>query len=380
MSNITIVGAGNSGCAHAFVLSSLGHKVRILKTSHSLYDENFAKIEAQGGIYGIDETESRPTKRFQTIESITRDPHTALEDADYVFVLTQSLQHASVARLILPHISRIKALLIVPGNMGSMFFRPHLNPDILIAEGESTVIDARISEPGVVNILFRNVRNALSFNPACDSDKGLKIFRELVDTYSDTRTNIVETALHNPNLVVHTIGTIMSASRIEMSKGEFWLYREGFSPSIWNLIRALDGEKNDIIRAFGGKPQSYLDCCKYRNEKDLSIDSMEVFNNYAQNGSPKGPDTIHNRYLTEDVPNGLCLLSSLGKVAGVKTPVADSLITIASTLLHTDFAGNCRSVEALGLAGKSKDDIVSLISRHTESDMHMIEGGGISRT
>lgn len=345
--NITIVGAGNSGCAHACQLSMAGYNVRIFKTSHSLHDENFNQIAHAGGIKCIDNTNN--TSRFVTIDKITRDPAVAFENADYVLVLTQSLQHKDVAKRIAPYIQGIKGLLIVPGNMGSMYFRPLLPASVIIAEGESTIVDARINAPGSVTILFRNVRNALSFNPSKDAERGFKEFQNLIPNYTGIRSNVVETAMHNPNLIVHTVGSIMSASRIEMSHGEFWMYRESFSPSVWNIIDALDAEKNAVIKAYGGQPQSYLECCKWRNEESLDVDAKEVFNRYAYNGSPKGPANLQNRYILEDVPNGLCLLQSLAQVANIKTPVADSLITLAGVLLNRDLKSESRSVEELGL-------------------------------
>lgn len=347
--NITIVGSGNSGCAHAFCLAKAGHSVSLLKTSHALHDDNFEALEQQKGIYGIDNTQLDREKVFVSLDCITRDPELAFRNAEIVFVLTQSLQHAKVADYIAPYIQGIKAICIVPGNMGSVYFRRLLPKDIIVAEGESTVIDARILEPGVVNILFRNVRNLIACNPSADNKKGLEIFSSLFDTYCGCRTNIVESAMHNPNLVVHTIGTIMSASRIEYSKGEFWLYREGFTPSVWNMIRDLDKEKNNVIEAYGGIACDYIECCKYRNESDLSKDAKAVFDDYSMNGSPKGPFSLCNRYITEDVPNGLCLLESLATHKNINTPVTTSLINIASSLLNTDLRADARTLLSMKL-------------------------------
>lgn len=364
MLNITIVGSGNSGCAHAAYLSSLGHRVTLFKTSNAIHDENFSAICSQKGIFYIDSHKNIDEPIFQPIFRATRKCSEAFSEAEMVIVLTQSLQHEHVADLICEHILHIKMLLIVPGNLGSVFFRKRLPASIMVAEGESTIIDARIEKPGMIRILFHNVRNAVSFNPSCDTTRGFNWLSSNIPNYTHTRSNVVETALHNPNLIVHTVGTIMSAARIEKSKGDFWMYKEGFTPSIWNIIIALDKEKNDTIKAYGGIPCDYIECCKFRNEKSTTIDAKEAFLNYAENGSPKGPDSIHNRYLIEDVPNGLCLLSSLAEKAHIATPVANSLIVLASSLLNIDFSHNCRNMARLGWSKLDIASILSIISNH----------------
>lgn len=361
---IAIIGSGNAGCAHAFKLSEKGHSVNLLKTSHTLHEDNFNKIVEQGGIYGIDNTE-RGEKKFQKINLITRDVKKALKGVELILVLTQSLHHDKVARIIAPFVDKhsTRVLFCIPGNLGSLIFRKELgNTEIILAEGESTPFDARIVEPGVVNILFKNVRNAVAFLPNYRKIEGMSLITQLVDTYGDYRTNIIESALHNPNLVVHTVGVIMSANRIEKMKGEFWMYRESFSPAIWNLIHQLDKEKNDVIMSFGGVPISYLDACKYRNEVNLDIDSLQVFQSYAQHGGPKGPENLNTRYLHEDVIVGLGLLSMLGKEANIETPVTNALITIASFLVNKDFHALKRSKADFGIDSLEKENILNLIN------------------
>lgn len=361
---IAIVGAGNAGCAHAFKLSENGHSVALIKTSNTLHEPNFQAIQANGGIWAIDDTLGGK-KSFQKIDRITKDIALGLSDAELVLVLTQSLQHKEVAAKVAPYISATtKVLLVIPGNMGSLFFRNELGSrsGILFAEGESTPYDARILEPGMVNILFKNVRNAVSFIPKSRKLEGMELISQLVDTYGFYRENIVESLLHNPNLIVHTIGVIMSANRIELMKGEFWMYRESFSPSIWNLITMLDDEKNRIIEQFGGKSMSYLDACKFRNEEDMNKDSLGVFNSYAEHGGPKGPASLETRYLYEDVAVGLCMLHDLGKKFSIPTPITHSLITIASALVNYNFFEKGRSLKDYKLDTLHPDEIVSLVN------------------
>lgn len=334
---IAIIGAGNSGCAQSIKLMQNGHQVNLIKTSHSLHDDNFECLVKTGKINCLDTTDNN--REFSLEPSlITRDLEKGLEGVDAVMILTQSLQHRDLAPKVGPLLKDGQIVFLIPGNMGSTQFAKYTKgKHVIYVEGESTPYDARIIAPGKVEILFKNVRNAVSF--LCKGDeKYLPVVTSLFGTHKYLRTNIIESTLHNPNMVVHTIGAIMSASRIEYAKGEFWMYRESFSPSIWNMIEKLDEEKKQVIRAYGGENAiNYLDACKWRNEEDLSVDSLQVFRNYAATGGPKGPDSLNTRYIYEDVPMELCMLEKLAAHKGIPTPIASALITIASALKSTDY-------------------------------------------
>ena len=80
----------------------------------------------------------------------------------------------------------------------------------------------------------------------------------------------------------------------------------------------------------------------------------EVFFDYANNSSPFGPNVPDSRYVTEDVPEGLVLLESLGNVLSVATPVCTGLINCASALLQRSFREEGRTIERLGQDNLSK--------------------------
>lgn len=340
--NVTIVGTGNAGCAHAAMFSLYGHRVTLFKTSTAGNSLNFNFIKRTRKI-----DVSLPTGDIKTAQlyCVTEDWSEAFADCDVCFIMVQTLYHKLIAEKIASHVKHIKLLFVVPGYMGSLYFAEALGDRVdYIAEGESTAYDARIVEDGRVQVLFKNVRNAVGILKGRNEDV-LTIMASLVETYQYVRRNVVDSALHNPNLIVHTIGAVMSAPRIEFSHGNFWMYKEAFTPSVWNVIANLDNEKMNVLEAAGCERIPYVEACKFRNSVDLSADAMEVFKSYAESGGPKGPSCVASRYVMEDVPMGLGLLSNLGRRYRIQTPMCDALITIAGALVGRDFMDESRNMD-----------------------------------
>ncbi|MEI3160628.1 MAG: NAD/NADP octopine/nopaline dehydrogenase family protein [Oscillospiraceae bacterium] len=127
---------------------------------------------------------------------------------------------------------------------------------------------------------FRNVRNPIGVYP----HSALPAAREVLDRLGTPFVylkSVAEAALHNPNMIVHTVGAVMSIPRIEATHGDFCMYHEAFTPSAWNLLEALDGEKMRVLEQLGCDPVPYVEACKFRNSLDDARDAKEVFFAYA---------------------------------------------------------------------------------------------------
>jgi opine dehydrogenase len=65
----------------------------------------------------------------------------------------------------------------------------------------------------------------------------------------------------------------------------------------------------------------------------------------------KGPTSMQDRYVTEDVPYGLVLLATLGRLLDIPTPLTDAIINLSQVINRADYWGQGRGVDELGLGG-----------------------------
>lgn len=357
--NILIVGFGNAGSGIAADLAIKGHHVAALKTSDAMHEENYKRVVLDKRITLLE----KGVDHVAQLALLTKDPFEAFKTyPDVIIITTQSLQHRRIFSLITPFLKEKTIILLEPGNAGSLLLAQFKLPKgITIAEATSTPIDVRIQEPGVVEVLFRNIRNPLGFFPMVESVHALQQLKLLYPNFY-CLGHTLTIALHNPNLIVHTIGALLNIPRIEYSEGEFWMYKEGFTKSAWNVIAALDSEKMDVLKRLGADPIPYLEIAKIRNASDLSIDARAMFDVYCQTGSPKGPSSINTRYIYEDVPKGLVLLESLGVLTGCKTPTASMLIDLAQAYTRENYRRTGSTLTSLGIEGHTVESLLELLN------------------
>ena len=346
---VAMLGAGNAGCAVAADLSLKGHTVTLIKTSRSVHEDNFAYLMENDGEMTLDEFGEVKTAR---IHRITRDV-AEIAGAEVVIIYIQTNYHEQLIERISPYLQDGQILLINPGYLSTAYVLKHCpDRDLIVAEAESSFIDGRIMTPGHFRVGFRNVRNPVGIYPAARKAEAIEKLDQLDErfVYLDS---VVEAALHNPNLVVHTVGSVMSIPRIEKAKSEFCMYHEAYTrenPATWRILEALDAEKMDVLEKLGFDRLSYVEACKYRNSLDESIDAKEVFLNYAEMDTrAKGPVVVDSRYISEDVPQGLVMLEALGKALDVPTPITSGLIAIAGAALGRDLRAEGRTPEGLGI-------------------------------
>ena len=352
---ISVIGAGNAGCATAGDLAFRGHDVSLIKTSHALHDENFEYPQKNQGHIVLDDFGEI---KEANINVVTRDI-SVIVDAEVIILQLQTNYHEDVIARLAQYLRGGQILLINPGYLSTAYVLKYCPEDVIVAEAESSFIDCRIMEPGRIKVGFRNVRNPIGIFPISKKIEAQNKLDQLGFplTYLDS---VVEAALHNPNMIVHTVGAIMSIPRIEKTNGEYCMYHEVWTPSVWNILEQLDAEKMNVLERLGLPILAYVDACKYRNSLDDQRDGKEVFMWYAAMPTrAKGPLKVDSRYISEDVPQGLVMLESLGKVLHVDTPITTALIEMASAALGRSMRAEGRTLDKLGL-----DNVRKIVSAH----------------
>lgn len=344
---VTIIGSGHGGCAMAGVLAKHGHSVSLLKLSNAIHEENFRILQTRRTIQliGIEGKGEFP------LHHVTTESAKAIPEAELVLVYYVSNYHSIVAQQCARYFHEGQTIVLNPGYCGSLIIMREMqrignNSYPLFAEFETLPFSSRLASNGTVNIVSRNFRHPFATLPASRANEFIEQFESVLGECVPRR-HLLEVALHNPNLVIHTVGIIMNASLVENEMQRFAMYRDGFSQSIWNVVAKLDAEKMEVLDNLGAPRIQYFDEFKLRTFEDTSIDGLSGFKHYASE-APDGPFTVKHRYVTEDVPMGLGLLHSLGKATGVTTPICDSLIHMASALLPDhDFFTEARTLESI---------------------------------
>lgn len=339
---ICVIGAGNGGSAIAGDMALAGHGCRLFEFPE--YAANIEPIQQSGGI----EVTGIARTGFAKLAYAGTDLGEAVEGTSVVMVTTQALAHERVARELAPLLADGQTVVLWPGSGGTLVVRKAweeagFDRKVVLAEGVTfPYCCRRLRGPGTVNIhRVDGPRMLLAALPSSDTPAALAALEGTYASQVAPARSVLEPALYNVNIIVHPVGALLNMGRIEHSRGQFYMYKEGITPSVKMVIRAMDAERSALFRAMGYKPRTY-------DEVFLDCFNMPV-EEFARTSS-KGPFNMQDRYVTEDIPMGASLTVSLARKAGVPTPTYDCMIHLASLVNGTDYYAQGRTIENLGLA------------------------------
>ena len=356
---IAVLGAGNGGCAVAADLTLRGFQVRLFSRSES----TIAKLARRGGEIELVEGGAK-----QSAAAYFMSPHLppVVQDVDLIIVATPAVGHEYLAENLAKYLIDGQRILLNPGHTGGSLHFANLlrtfgcKADVQLCETVTLTYICRMPEPGRVEIYRRTTNLRCAAFPAKHTADVVKEMQEIFPNIVPA-ASVLETGLSNINAIMHPAGMLGNTGWIEKTGGDFLWYYEGITPAIGRWIDAVDGERLAIVSVLGLEPLRFVDIFHQAGLTTPagreSGSAYQAIHDSGPNKTIKSPPSLDHRYIREDIGYGLVPMAEIGKLVGVRTPVMDALITLASTALGVDFRAEGLTLEKMGLAGIKPENL-----------------------
>ena len=357
---IAVLGGGNGGRCMAADLTLRGHKVNFYE--HPNFKDKIKEILETGiiNLVGLD------VSGAAKIHKVTTVMEEALENVDLINIVMPSFAHEIFFREMIPFLKDGQTVIVWAGDFGSISLVNLLKEkcpekNVLVAETNTLPYGARITPEGWIDWHVFAPKILMATLPATNTDKVLEKAKNIWPRLI-AADNVIAVALSNPNPICHPPGALLNTGRIQYSKGEFYMYKEGITEAVARVIKSVYEETLALAEA--------LDCeiIHYEHHEFMTPSSImgialqAPFDTLTVHATRvKGPQTMEDRYITEDLPYGLVPMSELGKKLGVKTPVIDALINIGCIVCKSKYWETGRTLQKLGIDAMEKDELLKFI-------------------
>lgn len=390
---IAILGAGAIGKAAAADCALAGMEVRLCdlprfapQVLKHIDERGIQLVGAQDNLYCF-ERSGRANMAL-----VTDNVREAVKGAGLVVVASTALGHEMFFEELIPALEDGMVIHMFTDNFGTLLLRKMMRERgctqrVIIGGWSSAPYGARVHEKGGVllprvGVGYRAVTlrgAALPMSDQADflaSTKYLRCFDAIT-----TGTGVVggETVLDinfsNINPVIHVPGTILGVSTMEnwghifgsFDKREYSIYSHAFCPSISRVQYRFYQEEVALARELGVGIQPYREEQFFSRSNVLGSEFMNedykiAFDQVYSEAAYTGPNDIHNRYITEDVPVGCNVFQALGRKFGVPTPIIDALITLAAIMTEIDFAAEGYTLDHIGIGDMNKAELQTYLT------------------
>lgn len=330
--NIGIVGAGAIAHGLAALLEQNNH-------IPTIWSPSGRKLEKTISVNGAINTE--------LTLNIASDAENLAKNNDTIIFALPVYGHKSTMDKIAPHIhDNHKVIVSAQASYSAAYLEKKLierQIEIPVSAWNTTAITAKMPKDSEVTVNAIRPKIDIHTTSAKFSSDALTNCQELFTNTFVLKRSLHEITLNNLNPEIHMGMALCNLTRME--NGEHWCQRKHVTPSVGRLIEQLDNERLDIVKAFGYSPKSIFDHYGVGAEQSLSSINQIL---HAQK-PVYGPKTSNSRYVLEDVPYGLAVISKLGDHIGKPTPLHSSGINLFSALYGKNFLQENDLLEALCL-------------------------------
>ena len=357
---VVILGAGNGALTAAADLSLQG--ISVILFEFEKFQDNIREIIDSGeielsGVIGTGKTR---------LSEITHDIAQAVKNAEIVFLIIPSMVHHIYADLLAPVLKDGQHLVLFPGTFGAldMYRRMHdngLHADITISESDALPYATRRIGGTKIKVFHKLPEFGVGVFPSIRTTQAVEQIKKYFPAATALQ-NVLASGLNNANPALHPLGVLLNVGRIEYSKGNFYYYEEGFTESVARVVESLDNERLALAKLLGLELPTLakgLQNVGYGPVGDL----WETINGSRALTPILGPTFVGNRYLTEDIPIGLNMWSSLARQFGVETPLIDAAIAIGEVVCKLGKSVYRRSNASCGIDKMNMSELKNYVTR-----------------
>jgi opine dehydrogenase len=353
---IAILGGGHGCYAAAADLAEAGHQVRLwrrdAKALQSVIDKGSITLKDADGARDV------------AIARATADIGEALSGAQLIVIPSPAVAQADIARAMAPFLVDGQVVFLPPGSFGSFVMARIVRgqgnrADLAWAETGTLPYLARKHGEREVNVTVRAVRLPTGVYPARKSEQALAVIRAAFPSVHGCG-DALSGALMNAGPIIHPPLMVMNAAPLQHF--ERWdIHNEGTQPAVRAVTDRLDQERIAVREALGYAGPHYPLADHYLNDRWMYGDAHKKL---VKSGDWRENIDLHgHRYITEDTELGLAFLASVARWTGADAPIAQGLLAIVGGFLGRDLRQGPRTLEGLGLATMSRDQLQQLLQQ-----------------
>lgn len=396
---IAVLGGGAVGKTCAADMKLAGKEVRLFDMM-PFAETTLANLEKTGIMLdGVQRNlycfERSGRAFFDVISSNMAD---VVKGAGLIVVAAPAFAHEPFFRELVPLLEDGQVIHIFTDNYASLILRRLMREmgctkKVIIGGWSSAPYGTRIESVGKfqfphVGVKYRAITLRGASLPMSDIDDFIESSKYLPCVDAVTNGNgpeagntVLDIGFSNINPVIHVPATILGVSTMENwgrifgghDRTNYSMYSHGLCPSICEVQYQFFEEEKNLAKEIGvGTPtysyESFFSRRSVLTQEYMGLDKDGKDNVVFPLDQPStegntGPNSIHHRYLTEDIPVGCKIYHDLGVQYGVPTPIIDSMIVLAGAMHKKNFFETSKyNLAYLGIDNMSKEELLAYLN------------------
>ncbi len=391
---IAVLGGGAVGKTCAADCKLAGREVRLFsRHKRSLQGIEPAGIlldGVQNNLYGFERSgRAHP-------DLITTDMEKAVKGAGLIVIGIPAHAHEHYLKTLVPLLEDGQVVHIFADNYASLLLRKYMkemgcDKNVIVGGWASTPFGTRVQKIGNftlphVSVKYRAITLRGATQPMTDIDAFMESVKYLPCMDAVTQGNgpekgdtMLDIGFSNVNPVIHVPASLLGVSSMEnwtlvygKEPETYSMYSHGLCPSIARVQYQFHMEEQAIADAIGIEIQQYDYEMFFSRRSVLTQEYMGLGDDGKDNvvfpldkpcdEGNTGPDNIHHRYFTEDIPVGCKIYHDLGREYGVHTPIIDSMIILGSAIHEKNYFEETRyNLDYLGISSMNKEQLLKYL-------------------